>query len=59
MFENEMINDYVPVREQVAHMLRRLIITGELTSGAKLNERTLSAQLHISTTPVKLSLIHI
>lgn len=53
MFENEMINDYVPVREQVAHMLRRLIITRELTSGAKLNERTLSAQLHISTTPVK------
>lgn len=53
MFKNETINEYVPVREQVAHLLRRLIITGELTSGAKLNERTLSAQLNISTTPVK------
>ena len=34
-------------------MLRKFITTGELPSGSKLNERALSAQLNISTTPIK------
>ena len=46
MFEKETINEYVPVREQVAHLLRKFITTGELPSGSKLNERALSAQLN-------------
>jgi len=41
------------LREHVHDQLRRAIITGELPSGAILNERQMAEQLGVSTTPLK------
>jgi DNA-binding GntR family transcriptional regulator len=42
-----------PLREQVANIIRRMIITGELAAGAPISERQISQTLGVSTTPVK------
>lgn len=53
MLDDRIISKYVPVREQVADILRKMITTGKLIPGEKLNEREISEKLNISTTPVK------
>ena len=49
----DQIVDAVPLREQVANIIRKMIITGQLTAGSPISERQLSAQMGVSTTPVK------
>ena len=49
----DLIVDPVSVREQVANIVRRQILTGELTPNQKLSEREISSSLGVSTTPVK------
>ena len=43
----------LPIRDQVADILRRRIISGELGPGEKISERELSAALNVSTAPIK------
>ena len=43
----------LPIRDQVADILRRRIISGELRPGEKISERELSAALNVSTAPIK------
>lgn len=47
------IIDPIPVRDQVAAIVRRQIITGELAPNQQLSERALGETLGVSTTPVK------
>ncbi|MEI3190540.1 MAG: winged helix-turn-helix domain-containing protein [Lachnospiraceae bacterium] len=47
------IVEAAPIRDQVADILRKRIISGDLANGEKLSERQISAELNISTTPVK------
>lgn len=47
------IVEVVPIRDQVADILRKRIISGDLANGERLSERQISAELNISTTPVK------
>ena len=42
-----------PLRVQVADIIRRMIMDGELEPGQLVSERTISGMLHVSTTPVK------
>ena len=46
------IVEAAPIRDQVADILRKRIISGDLANGEKLSERQISAELNISTTPV-------
>lgn len=41
------------MRDQIADILRRQILSGELKSGNKISERDISSHYHISTAPVK------
>ena len=43
----------LPIRDQVADIIRQMIINGELKAGQKISERQISKMLNISTTPVK------
>jgi len=43
----------IPLRDQVADILRKMILRGELERGQIINERKLSQLLDVSTTPVK------
>ena len=47
------IVEAVPLREQEANIIRRMIITGELQAGSPISERQISQSLGVSTTPVK------
>ena len=47
------IVEAVPIRDQVADILRKRIISRDLANGERLSERQISAELNISTTPVK------
>ena len=47
------IVEAVPIRDQVADILRKRIVSGDLANGERLSERQISAELNISTTPVK------
>ena len=47
------IVEAIPLREQVANIIRKMIITGELQAGSPISERQISQQLGVSTTPVK------
>ena len=47
------IVEVAPIRDQIADILRKKIISGELANGEKLSERQISAELNVSTTPVK------
>ena len=47
------IVEAAPIRDQVADILRKRIISGDLANGEKLSERQISTELNISTTPVK------
>ncbi|MGI6029531.1 MAG: GntR family transcriptional regulator [Candidatus Heteroscillospira sp.] len=49
----EKIVEAVPLREQVANIIRKMIITGELQAGSPISERQISQSLGVSTTPVK------
>ncbi len=42
-----------PLREQVADIVRTMILRGELKSNQPISERAISQQLNVSTTPVK------
>ena len=42
-----------PLREQVAEIVRGMILSGELKAGEQLSERVISQKLQVSTTPVK------
>lgn len=48
-----MIEQSLPIRDQVANILRKKIITGQLETNQQLIERELSKELGISTTPIK------
>jgi DNA-binding GntR family transcriptional regulator len=41
------------LHEQVARRLRQMLVEGRIAPGAKLNERTLCEELHISRTPLR------
>lgn len=43
----------LPLNEQVADILRHQILSGVLKKGQKISERLISAQLNVSTAPVK------
>lgn len=43
----------LPLHERVATLLRGMIVEGRIAPGAKLNERELSEQLHVSRTPLR------
>lgn len=45
--------DTVPIRDQVASVLRKMILTGELKGNQQIRERDLSKMLNVSTTPIK------
>ena len=47
------IVEAVPLREQVADIIRNKIVTGALPPGSSVRERQLSRDLGVSTTPVK------
>lgn len=47
------IVEAIPLREQVANIIRKMIITGELRAGNPISERQISQELGVSTTPVK------
>lgn len=47
------IVESLPIRDQVADIIRQMIISGELLAGQKISERQISTQLNVSTTPVK------
>ena len=51
-YENGIV-EAAPIRDQIADILRRKIIRGELENDEKLSERRISAELNVSTTPVK------
>lgn len=43
----------LPLNDQVADILRHQILSGELKKGQRISERQISAQLNVSTAPVK------
>lgn len=47
------IIEQISIRDQVADILRRHIIAGDLKADERLSERQISLQLNVSTTPVK------
>lgn len=47
------IIEAIPLREQIADIVRRMIISGELESEQKISERQIGTMLNVSTTPVK------
>lgn len=47
------IIEAIPLREQVADIIRQMIVKGELQSESQISERVLSRVLNISTTPIK------
>ena len=49
----EKIIEVMPIRDQLADILRRMILSGEFSAGQQLSERQLCAQFNVSTTPVK------
>ena len=50
---HKQIVEAAPLREQVAGILRRMIVTGELKADSPISERQISQVLGVSTTPVK------
>lgn len=51
--ELEPIAESIPIREQIANILRKMIINGDLKAGDMLSERRFSELFNVSTTPVK------
>ena len=49
----EQIIESKPLREQVADIVRGMILRGEIKAGEQISERTIGQMLHVSTTPVK------
>lgn len=52
MSENTIVQS-LPLREQVADIVRVMILKGELKQGQPVSERFISQMLNVSTTPVK------
>lgn len=50
---SDKIIEAAPLREQVANILREMIIKGQFDPGEQLSERQLCAAFNISTTPIK------
>ncbi len=53
------VNQYEPISRQAASVIRAMIIDGEITDGARINEVHLSEKLGISRTPVREGLVHL
>lgn len=51
--QSKQIVDAIPLRDQVADIVRRMILTGELSADESISERSISQRLAVSTTPVK------
>ena len=51
--DNSKIVAPVPLRVQVADIIRRMILDGDLQPGQLVSERNISSMLNVSTTPVK------
>ena len=49
----EQIIESKPLREQVADIVRGMILRGDLKAGEQISERTIGQMLNVSTTPVK------
>lgn len=49
----ELIVEAIPLRDQVADIVRRMILGGELKANDPISERAISQRLRVSTTPVK------
>jgi DNA-binding GntR family transcriptional regulator len=47
------IIEAMPIREQVANILRKKIIDGDFSSNERISERQIGEMLNVSTTPVK------
>ncbi|MDO4305462.1 MAG: GntR family transcriptional regulator [Eubacteriales bacterium] len=47
------IIEVAPLREQIADIVRQMIINGDLESEQKISERQIGTMLNVSTTPVK------
>ena len=47
------LNVHLPLHDQVATRLRTMLVEGHIEPGAKLNERVLCEQLHVSRTPLR------
>lgn len=47
------IVEVAPLREQIADIVRQMIISGELKGEQKISERQIGSMLNVSTTPVK------
>lgn len=43
----------IPIRDQIANIIRKMILTGELKGGELIRERHFSELFNVSTTPVK------
>lgn len=50
---NSRIVEAIPIREQVADIIRKMIVNGELKADQQISEREISQMLMVSTTPVK------
>ena len=50
---SKQITESRPLREQVADILRDMILRGELRPGEQISERAIGQRLQVSTTPVK------
>lgn len=50
---NSRIAEAIPIREQVADIIRKMIVNGELKADQQISEREISQMLMVSTTPVK------
>lgn len=51
--ETEQLVEVLPMREQIANIMRKMILTGELKGGEMIRERQFSELFNVSTTPVK------
>lgn len=50
---NSRIVEAIPIREQVADIIRKMIVNGELKADQQISEREIGQMLMVSTTPVK------
>ncbi len=53
MNDNNEIIENIPLRDQMADIIRKMIIRGELAENEQISERNLSIRYGISTTPIK------
>ena len=52
-YEIAPLQEALPMRDQIANIMRKMILTGDLKGGDMIRERHFSELFHVSTTPVK------